>query len=126
MDSLKQVDLIQAKQLINESLYDEALLVIKDLEEKGDLNLNEKVLSQILKSDISLQRGLYDRAFKIAEQAYKDSLGLNMNLITIDALLLMAESALPHYKLKRISEMIKEAEENLNRTTLKNADYEKR
>jgi len=117
MDSLTQVELIQAKQLIDESLYDEALQLIKDFEDKGVLNLTEKIFSQLLKSDIYLQCGSYDRAFKLAEQAYEDSLGLGKNLISVDALLLMVEAGLPGYPFEKLLEIFKQAEELLDKFT---------
>ncbi|MFW9827611.1 MAG: hypothetical protein ACFFEY_08470, partial [Candidatus Thorarchaeota archaeon] len=67
---------------------------------------------------------LYDDAFKLAESTYELSLELGNDIILVDSLIIMAESALPNLDLEKILEIIKKAEEHLNKITkLKKTDY---
>ncbi len=67
-------ELIQAKQLINEGKFDDALLIKKNFEEKGDCTLYDVISCQLLKCAILYQQSLYEDAFNLAEEAYKKSL----------------------------------------------------
>ncbi|TES94975.1 MAG: hypothetical protein E3J90_10615, partial [Promethearchaeota archaeon] len=83
-------ELIRAKQLIDEYKLDEAEQLIKSFEEKGGHTLHDIVLCCLLKCELLCERGLLEDSVKLAEQTYKESLGLGNNLLSVDILLIMA------------------------------------
>jgi len=120
-------ELIQVKKLIDVSNYDEALQLIKDIEENEKTNLHDKISCQQLKCNIFIQQGLYDKAFKLAEKTYESSLELGKNLLSVDALILMAESLIMHFKLEGVLEILEKGEEILDTLTeLKPRGYKQR
>ena len=90
----KPEELIRAKQLIDEYKLDEADQLIKNFEEKGGHSLHDIVLCYLLKCELLCERGLYEDVVKLAEQTYKESLGLGNNLLSVDILLIMAMALL--------------------------------
>ncbi|MFX1495655.1 MAG: hypothetical protein ACFFBZ_15330, partial [Promethearchaeota archaeon] len=120
-------EIIQAKKLIDVSNYDEALQLIKDIEENEETNFHNKISCHLLKCNIFIQQGLYDKAFKLAEKTYENSLRLGINLFSVDALLLMAESSVIQSKLEGVLDIIEKGEGILDKLTkIKPRDYKQR
>ena len=84
--------LIEAKSLYNDCKFDEALLLVDELEAKENLTTSDKVSCYILKSELFYTQFKTEDAFKYAEQAFLENQVLNNNLQSIDALLAMAAS----------------------------------
>ena len=81
-------------QLIIEGKHGEALQLIDKNKKKGELLHHEVLLYKLLKCEILYQQGLWEDTINLAEQIYQDSLEGEDNLISIDALLKMAESSI--------------------------------
>jgi len=123
----KPEKLIQAEKLIDDGKFDEALSLLKNFEEKGEVSLHDIVLSHLIKCDLFLQYGLNDESVKLAEQTYKESLGLGINLLSVDALVFMAESLIRLSKYDEALNVNKQGEELLNNFTQKlSSEYKRR
>jgi tetratricopeptide (TPR) repeat protein len=116
---LEPRELILARQLINEGKFDEALQSMKKFEETGEHTLNELVSSHLLKCDIFSQRFLINELFELAEQTYKESLGLGKSLLSVDALYYMTLPLIMAGNLKNAEETIKLGEKLLKSITHK-------
>ena len=86
----KPEELIRAEKFIDDGKFDEALRIMKNFEEVGERTLYDIVLTHLIRCDLLLQRGLNNESVKLAEQTYKESLGLGKNLLSVDALIFMA------------------------------------
>jgi len=109
----KPEELIQGKELIDEGKYDDALQILKHFEEKGGHTLHDRVSCHLLKCELLLWQGLYEDLVKLAEQAYKESLGLEKNLLSVDILLIMAHALLWLKQYDKLQNIIKQGEELL-------------
>ncbi|MEE9378228.1 MAG: tetratricopeptide repeat protein [Candidatus Lokiarchaeia archaeon] len=85
----KPRELVYAEQLIDENKYTEAIQVFTELGKKENISLYYKVLCLYLQSRILFWVGKYGDCLKTAEQAYKESLKLGKNLLTVDCLNVM-------------------------------------
>ena len=88
----KPEELILAKQLIDKCKLDEADQLIRNFEEKGGHTLYDIVLCHLLKCELLYWRSSYEEVVKLAEQTYKESLGLGKNILSVDILLIMANA----------------------------------
>ncbi len=123
----KPEELIQAEQLIDEYKLDKAEQLIKNFEEKGGHSLYDIVLCHLLKCDLLFWRGVYKDVVKLAEQTYKESLGLGKNLFSVDILLIMANALVYLYKFNEAINVIKQAENLLDTLTQGSSiDYKQR
>ena len=87
-------ELNRAKKLIDKCKYDEAYQILKEFEEKGGHILHDIVLCYLLKCELFCEWGLHEDVVILAEQAYKESLGLGKNLLSVDILLINAYALL--------------------------------
>ncbi|MCK4382745.1 MAG: tetratricopeptide repeat protein, partial [Candidatus Lokiarchaeota archaeon] len=117
MTYLEPKELIRAEQLVNEGKFDEALQIMKNFEEKGDCTSQDKLLSQLLKSKILGQQGLFENGVKLAEQTYKESIGLGKNLLTVDVLFTIVLFLPFINRLDEAFDIIKQVEELLKTLT---------
>ncbi|MFX1572313.1 MAG: tetratricopeptide repeat protein [Promethearchaeota archaeon] len=92
MSDSTQKDLVQIKELIDESKYNEALDLMKIFEEKGEYSVEDLIKCHLLKCELLGQRGLYNEARELANQAYEKSLSLGNPLLTIDTLLSLSKT----------------------------------
>ncbi|KKN04683.1 hypothetical protein LCGC14_1094910, partial [marine sediment metagenome] len=125
----KPEDLIRAKQLLNEYKLDEADQIINKFEKKGGHTRYNIVLCHSLKCELLCERDLLEDAVKFAEQTYKESLGLENNLLSVDILLIMALALLRQFQgpTDKAHDIIKQGEELLKTLTLKlPAEYKQR
>ncbi|GAH04242.1 unnamed protein product, partial [marine sediment metagenome] len=58
-------------------------------------------------------QGLYEKGVKFAEQTYKESLGLEKSILSVDALIFMARGLINSFNVKQAKMIIKQAEELL-------------
>ncbi|MFX0105712.1 MAG: tetratricopeptide repeat protein, partial [Candidatus Hodarchaeota archaeon] len=120
-------ELSQVKKLIDECKLDEADQIIKSFEEKGGHSLHDIVLCHLLKCELLGERGLFEDLVKLAEQTYKESLGLGKNLLSVDILLRMAEGQSLLIQPDKSHEIIKRGEDLLKTLTKElPADYKQR
>ena len=90
LSDVKSEDLIRAKKLMNESKYDEALLLLNNLEGREDITDSDQLSRYLLISKCLSELANYEESYKIAEKAYQKSQELRDNLRSIDALEKMA------------------------------------
>ena len=123
----KPQELILAKRLIDKCKYNEADQLIKNFDEKGGHTLYDTVLCHLLKCELLFWRGLYGDVLKLAKQAYKESLGLGKNILSVDILLIMANAQVWFFQSDKLHDIIKQGEELLKTLTQElPAEYEQR
>ncbi len=123
----KPKELILAKQLIDEGNLEEAAQIIKNFEEKGGHTLHDIVLCHLLNCELLIWQRLYEDVIKLAEQTYKESLGLGKNLLTVDILLKLAQALVYLYKYNEAINIMKQAEDLLDTLTQESSiDYKQR
>ncbi len=88
----KPEELLRAEKLIDDAKVNEVHELLNNFEKKESLTLHDKVASHLLRADLLFQQGRYEESLTLAEQTYKESLGLGKNLQSVDCLILMAES----------------------------------
>ncbi|MFW9873212.1 MAG: hypothetical protein ACFFG0_08935, partial [Candidatus Thorarchaeota archaeon] len=66
----KSVALERIKQLVDEGEFGDALPLISDFEERGDISLYNKLSCNLLKCDLLYQQGLFQEAIQLAERIY--------------------------------------------------------
>ncbi|MBA7626428.1 hypothetical protein ES703_33877 [subsurface metagenome] len=110
-------ELTQAKKLIDECKLDKADQLIKNFEEKGGHTLHDIVLCHLLNCELLYWRSLYKDVVKLAEQTYKESLGLGKNLLSVDALYYITRTLISSRNLEKAEEIIKQGEELLKTLT---------
>jgi len=82
---------------------------------------------RLIKCNLLLQQGLLEDVVKLAEQTYKESLGLGNNLLSVDILLIMAYALLRLYQTDKAHDITKQGEELLKTLTLElPAEYKQR
>ena len=115
MDIIKEKpeDYSDIKQLIYEGKHEEALQLIEQFKEKGEHSQHEILLYTLLKCEILYQQGLNIDLFKLAEQIYQESLELGPNLLSVDALFIMAEALIWLANPNKAEEIIKQGEQLL-------------
>ena len=125
----KSEELIRAEQFIAECKLDEADQLIKNFEEKGEHTLYDLLLCHLLKCKILYYQGLYENVVKLAEQTYKESLGIGKNLLSVDILLIMSDALtwFGQSESDKLHDTIKQGEELLKALTQElPAEYKQR
>ncbi|MFX1419451.1 MAG: TIR domain-containing protein [Promethearchaeota archaeon] len=119
--------LIQVEKLIDKGEHEEALLLIKNFEEKGEKSLEDLVSYHLLECEIFFQQGLYKKVVKLGQETYKESLGLGKSFLSINALMKIARSLSELHEYEKVFNIINQGEtllKTLKRDEHKN--YEKR
>jgi len=109
----KPKELILVKRLIDEGKNEKALQLMNNFEEMGGHTLYDIVLCHFLKCKLLLWQGLYEDLVKLAEQTYKESLGLGKNLLSVDILLIMANALIWLNQNDKFRDILKQGEELL-------------
>lgn len=107
----KLKEFLYVEQLIRENKYTEAFQILTEFVKKETLPLNDKVSSLFLQGRLLLWLGRIKESLNIAEQAYKESLGLEKCHQTIDLLNLMALSLNFLDRFDEARELIKQSED---------------
>ncbi|MHA2087898.1 MAG: tetratricopeptide repeat protein [Promethearchaeota archaeon] len=127
MSQIESLELNKIERLVNEGKFDAALKKMNQFEEGGEISLQDKVSFNLLKCDILNQQSLYEDSLQLAENTYKESLGLGKSLLTIDCLNLMAYSLMQQNKTDKAVLLLNQGEELLKTITQENLkDYKKR
>ncbi len=106
-------ELAQARQFIIEGKFEESLQLLKHFEERRNNSLHDIVSCHLIKCSLLLHQGLYEKGVKFAEQTYKESLGLEKSILSVDALIFMAKCLIYSLNVKPANKIIKQAEELL-------------
>jgi tetratricopeptide (TPR) repeat protein len=106
-------ELTRARQFIKEGKFEESLQLLKDFEEKRKNSLYDIVSCHLIMCDLLFHQGFPKKLVKLAEQTYKESLGLEKSILSVDALIWMAYGYGESYNRKPINKIIKQAEELL-------------
>ncbi len=123
----KPEEIIRAEQLSDKGKLDEALTLLNNYEQKIGHTLHEIVLCHLLKCKLLFQQGKYEDVVKLAEQTYKESLGLGQNLLSIDILLIMANALDWLDQTDKAQDIVKQGEELLKTLTQElPAEYKQR
>ncbi len=107
-------ELSQAKQLMNESKFKEAIEVINELEDKNDLTIQDQLEIHHLKSSLLLELGYMNKALKYVELAYKESKQLKNKFQIIDVLFTKSHILKMSNKQNEALKTNKKAEQILN------------
>jgi tetratricopeptide (TPR) repeat protein len=96
------------------------------VEQKGGLDEDSELRSQILKSLVIIERGQPDKGLKLAEEAYKASVKTGSALTTIDALNSMATALVVLSRFTEALKTINEAETILKELVKDQTEFAKR
>ena len=107
----KPEELLRAEKLIDDAKVKEAHELLNNFERKEGLTLHDKVASHLLRADLLFQQGRYEEVLTLAEQTYKESLGLGKNLLSVDILLIMAWALLCLFQTDKSHDIIQQGEE---------------
>jgi len=105
-------ELTQARQFIKEGKYEDSIRLLKDFEGQENLSLQDIVSCHLIKCNLLIHQSLYEKAAILAEQTYKESLGLEKNILSVDALIMMTLS-MCYFDVKTANMTIKQGEELL-------------
>ena len=109
----KPEEIIRTENLIDEGKLDEALTLLNNYEQKEGLSHHDKVFCHLLQCQILFWQGKLKELIKHAEQAYKESEGLENNFLKIDILLVMTHALVRLERLDKVFNIIKQGEELL-------------
>jgi len=109
----KPEEVIRAEQLIDENKLDEALTLLNIYEQKEGISNHDKASCHLLQYRILLWQGKYKELIKHAEEAYKESEGLENSFLKVDTLLIMIHALVFFERLDEASDLITQAEELL-------------
>jgi hypothetical protein len=127
MIQVENLELLKANELNEASDYEEAQKILDKIEDNKDISTIDLISSYLIRCEIHIQKGLYYEAFKLAEKAYERSMQFEKNILTLDSLILMAKAGFPMVEVKRLQEIIEEAEKHLKIfNTIENTMYEQR
>ena len=115
--SVKSEELKQAEQLMNESKYDKALLLMNDLEGRDDIADSDQLSRYLLTSECLNELGNYQEVLKFAEKAYQKSQKLRDNLRSIDALEKIAYATMRIGDFKKALNLSEQSEDLLKTLT---------
>ncbi|MHA2181336.1 MAG: hypothetical protein ACXAAH_07925 [Promethearchaeota archaeon] len=107
-------ELTLALQYINEGRYVESLQLLNDFEERENISLQDIVSCHFIKSRLFFMQGLMAKAAKLAEQTYKESLGLEKNIMSVDCLFLQANALMNSNNVNIAIKVIRQGEKILS------------
>ena len=114
---VKSEDLIRAEKLMNECKFDEALLLMNNLEGREDVTDSDQLSGNLLRSECLNELSNYEESYKFAEKAYQKSQELRDNLRSIDALVKMAYATMFLGDLEKGHDLIAQSEDLLKTLT---------
>lgn len=112
-EKLKEIE--YAERLVNENKFTEAYQLLTELGKNETIPPYHRILGLLLQCQILMWQGKYNDYYKLAEQIYKESLGLEKDLRTVEALSMMALSSILLRKFNKGIELVQQAE-NLLKT----------
>ncbi|MFW9820125.1 MAG: tetratricopeptide repeat protein [Candidatus Thorarchaeota archaeon] len=106
--------LIQAENLKNSCKFNEALLLLNNLEEKENIKGFDLLSCHLLQSSVLNRLGNYQESYRVGEKAYQESKNIESRLHTIDAIASMGYALVWLGDYKKANELILEGENILN------------
>ena len=103
-------DIVQAEKHMNSGKYNEALLLLNNLEKKTSLNASDLLSCHLKQSSILNKLGQYQESYSIAETAYQESQNLKSYLQSVDALVWMSHALVWIGDLEKAENLIVESE----------------
>ncbi|MFW9773569.1 MAG: tetratricopeptide repeat protein [Candidatus Thorarchaeota archaeon] len=107
-------ELTQAKQLMNESKFREAINILNRIEDKKSLSIQDQFELHYLKSSLFLELGYMEKALKFVKIAYKESKILSNEFQTIDVLFTECKILAKSDKQNEALKVIRKTERLLN------------
>jgi len=107
----KPEEFSRAEQLSDEGKLDDTLTLLNNYEQKEGLTRYDKASCHLLQCQILFWQGKYKELIKLAEQAYKESEGLENNFLKVDSLFLMIHALTRFGKFDEASDLITQGEE---------------
>ncbi|MHA2008410.1 MAG: tetratricopeptide repeat protein [Promethearchaeota archaeon] len=117
MFELGSKELTQAQQFIREGKFEDSLQLLSDFEERKNNSLQDIVSCHLIKCILFFNQGLLKKVVKFTEQTYKESLGLEKNILSVDSLIFLAHAHILLFNLKLADKIIKQGEELLKTIT---------
>ena len=121
-----QKELILARKFVLEGKFAEAHKLLKDFEEQKNNSLYDIVSCHLIMCNLLLNQGLPKKVIEFAEQTYKESLGLGKSILSVDALLFMANGFGENLNRQQATVIAKQAEDLLKTITEESADNKAR
>ena len=113
IEKKKPEELIKVENLIDDAKLDEALTLLNNYEQKKGLSHHDKASCHLIQCQILFWQGKHKELLKHAEQAYKESEGLENSYFKVDSLLFMVRAFIWLEKLNEASDLITQGEELL-------------
>jgi tetratricopeptide (TPR) repeat protein len=107
----KPPELVNAEQFLSENKYVEAIQELKKLSKRENLPSNLGTSSQFIQGRLLIWLGRYEESLTIFEQVYKENLGAEKNLQTVNILCMMALLYNFLGRFERAREIIKQSDE---------------
>ena len=99
-------ELIQAKILMEQGKFEEALQIADKISKKKDLSHHDKILYYLLKSSLSARLLKKEELLKYAEKAYLESRGQKASLLLCDVYIEMAHAYIWRFKIDKALDLI--------------------
>ncbi|MFX0004842.1 MAG: tetratricopeptide repeat protein, partial [Promethearchaeota archaeon] len=107
-------ELTKAREFIIEGKFEESLQLLKDFELRKNNSFHDIVSCHLVYCDLLFHQGLFEKLIKLAEQTYKESLGLEKRILSIDALIYIVVGLVNSYDVEAANEIINQAERLLS------------
>ena len=115
--NIESEEMKHSEQLMNECKYDEALLLLNNLEGRDDITDSDQLSCYLLTSECLNELANYEEVLKFAEKAYQKSQELRDNLRSIDSLEKMAYATMWMGDYEKALNLIKQSEDLLKSLT---------
>ena len=125
MFELAPKELKNVLEFIREGKYEYTLQLLKDFEERKNNSLQDKVFCHLMRCNLYLTQGLFRKAVNLAEQTYKESLDLEKDFFSVDALFLRANALLNGWGDVKQAKKIVEQGEKLLKTLIEEPEINK-
>jgi tetratricopeptide (TPR) repeat protein len=110
VENRKAGEIIRVEKFIDKGKFEEALILLSTYEQKEDLSYQDKASCYLLQCQILFWQGKYSELITHAEQAFKESEGLENDYFKFDILLLRAYALQRLFRFEESFDMIKQGE----------------
>ena len=109
----KPEELLRAEKFIDDGKYGSALEILSEFEKEEGQNLQNIVLCHLLECQLFFQQSKFEKVITLSEKTYRESLELSKNVLSVDALIIMAHALIWNFQLEKAFEIINQGEELL-------------
>ena len=117
VSEFKSEDLIRAEKLMSECKFDEAFLLMNNLEGRDNITSSDQLSRFLIMSECLIELANYEEVIKFTEKAYQISQELRDNLRSIDALVKMASAKVWMGDFDKALNLIEQSEDLLKTLT---------